>query len=739
MSESSVTVIGRPLDRVDGPAKVMGRARFAAEFAPPDLVYAVMVLSTVPRGRIRRIDRSAAERTPGVLAVMTHDNAPRLPEGGKAAVNPPAGRVLSLMQDDVVHYNVQPIAVVIADTFERATDAAARVAVSYDQSAPVLAFERAKAGQYAPKSILGHEADARWGDLQAGIGEGAVRIDAVYTTPMEHHNPMEPHATVAHWDGDRLTVYDSTQYVSGVKETVAKTLGIPADSVHVISPFVGGGFGCKGSVWSHVVLCAMAAKRVGRPVKLVLARPQMFGPVGGRPMTEQRIMLAARRDGRLTALRHEVVSHTSEFEDYTEPATFPVRALYACPNVVATQRLVQLNVGTPTFQRAPGEATGTFAIETAMDELAYALAMDPVELRLVNDAETDPASGKPWSSKRLRECYHAAAERFGWSRRRAAPGSMRDGRWLVGWGVATATYPAHRSPASAVARLFPDGTALVQSGSQDIGTGTYTVMTQVAADALGLPVGKVRFELGDSSLPHAPVSGGSMTAASVAPAVQDACLALRRKVLALASAGSASKIAGVPAERLAVSDGFVLVADDSSRREAIAAIVARHGEPVEARGEAAPGAEEKRYESRSWGAVFAEVRVDPSLGIVRVPRVVATYSVGRLLNAKTARSQLQGGIVWGVSMALFEESLLDPRWGRFVNGNLADYHVPVNADIGVIDVTFVDENDVNFNPVGVRGIGEIGITGVAGALSNAVFHATGRRVRDLPITLDKLL
>jgi xanthine dehydrogenase YagR molybdenum-binding subunit len=365
--------------------------------------------------------------------------------------------------------------------------------------------------------------------------------------------------------------------------------------------------------------------------------------------------------------------------------------------------------------------------------------MDPVELRLRNYAEKDPSTGKPWSSKRLRECYRAAAERFGWNRRAPEPRSMRDGDTLIGWGFATATYPAHSMPASALARLLPDGTVLVQSGSQDIGTGTYTVMTQVAAESLGVPVDEVRFELGDSAMPRAPVSGGSMTAASVGPAVQSACRALREKLIALASDDASSPLAGVARERIAIRDGELLFVDDLKKHEPLAAFIARRGAPVEGRGEAKPGAEEERYASRSWGAVFAEIRVDPALGTIRVPRIVATYSVGRLLNAKTALSQLQGGIVWGLSLALFEESMLDPRWGRFVNGNLADYHVPVNADIGGIDVTFVEENDVNFNPLGIRGIGEIGITGVAGALANAVYHATGRRVRDLPITLDKLL
>ena len=563
--------------------------------------------------------------------------------------------------------------------------------------------------------------DNAWGDAAKALESADVRIDATYTTPYEHHNPMEPHATVAQWEGERLTLWDSTQYVSGVREAVAKTLGIAAENVRVVSPFVGGGFGCKGSTWSHVVLAAMAARSAGRPVKLVLERPQMFGPVGGRPRTEQRIELGATREGKLVALRHDVVSHTSRFEDFTEPSTQPTRALYACPNGATTQRLVKLDLGTPTFQRAPGESTGTFAIECAMDELAYRLGIDPLELRLRNYADVEPDTGRPWSSKKLRECYEQAAKRFGWARRDPQPRSMRDGSWLVGWGMATATYPAHRMPSKASATLLANGTVVVRSGTQDIGTGTYTVMTQVAADELAIPVDLVRFELGDTRLPKAPISGGSMTVSSVGPAVQAACRELRAVL-----------------ERQ--DGGWLRASDDAAHREAFRALARRQAKPLEAQGEAGPDEDdEKRFAARSFGALFVEARVDPALGIVRVPRIVAAYSVGRLLNEKTGISQLQGGIVWGVGMALTEESLLDPAAGRYVNENLAEYHVPVNADIGAIDVTVVDESDTRFNPLGIRGIGEIGITGATAAIANAVYHATGRRVRDLPITLDKLL
>jgi xanthine dehydrogenase YagR molybdenum-binding subunit len=739
MSDDEYRIVGQPLDRYDGAQKVTGAARYAGDVRLPRLCHAVLVQSSTARGRIVSLNVASATHAEGVLLVLTRANAPALPEHGLAAVNPPAGRVLSLLQDDLVHYHGQPIGVVVADTLEHAVAAAALLHPTYVSAAPVLNFESAKRQVHAPKKAGQAETDKQWGDLDAGMASADVTVDGVYMTPMQTHNPMEPHATVADWDGDSLTIYDATQYVSGVRHTVAKTLGIPPERVRVVSPFVGGGFGCKGSVWSHVVLAAIAARAVRRPVKLVLARPQMFGPVGGRPQTEQHIVLAAKRGGQLTAIRHDVISHTSEIEDFTEPSAIPTRVLYACPHVSTTHRLTKLNVGTPTFQRAPGEATGTFALEVAMDELAYALAIDPVDLRLRNHADTEPESGKPWSSKALRECYRDAASRFGWSRRSPAPRSMRDGRLLVGWGMASATYPANRQAASASAALMPDGHALVRCGSQDIGTGTYTVMAQVAADALGVPFDRIRFELGDTSFPEAPVSGGSMTVASVAPAVAAACHALRDKLVAAAIADPQSPLRGADAGTVLVQDGWIALAHDPRRGERVDALIGRRATPLEAQAQAKPGDEKSRNALHSFGAVFTEVSVDPEIGQIRVPRIVATYDVGRLLNAKTARSQLQGGLVWGVSLALMEHSVLDIRVGRFVNANLAEYHVPVNADIEELSVNFVGEPDEIFNPLGARGIGEIGITGVGGAISNAVYHATGRRVRQLPITLDKVL
>jgi len=729
--------VGQPLDRTDGLLKVTGQARYSAEFQVPRLVHAVLVQSTVPAGRITRVDTHVAQAMPGVLLVMTHENAPRLPNDGKPALEPPAGRVLSLLQDDQVHYNGQPVAVVVGDTLEHAQAAARMVRVEVAQQPARLDFETARADAHSPGKVQTQSADTMRGDMASGMAQAAQRIEAIYGTPMEAHNPMEPHATIAVWEGDSLTLYDSTQYVSGVRRTVAKTLGLSPDKLRVVCPFVGGGFGCKGSVWSHVVLAAMAARQAGRPVKLVLERAQMFGPVGGRPRTEQRIAMGAASDGRFTAISHDSLTTTSMIEDWTEPCAIVTRMLYDTPNQRTTHRLARLNVGTPTFQRAPGEATGTFALEVALDEMAYALGIDPVELRLRNDAAQDPEKRIPWSSKSLAACYRTGAERFGWARRNPQPGSMREGTTRVGWGMATATYPANRSAAAATARYLPDGTAQVESGSQDLGTGTYTVMTQVAADAMGMPVDRVLFSLGDTRMPEAPVSGGSQSVASVSPAVQAAGQQARDALIAAAIADASSPLHGLAAGAITVADG--VLSAHSGAREPAAAVVARYGRPIEVTAKVQPGEEKQKFSMHSFGAVFAEVHVDADLGVIRVSRIVGSYGVGRLLNAKTGRSQLMGGIVWGIGMALFEESLLDPRYGRIVNNNLAEYHVPVNADVPDIDILVLDEADPHINPLGAKGIGEIGITGVPAAIANAVYHATGRRVRELPITLDKLI
>ena len=740
-------IVGTPINRVDGPLKVTGIARYSAEVPIAGLAYGVIVQSEIARGTIAHMDVTEAEQLAGVLSVMTPDNTPKLEslqrferEGGKGAR--PTGRALSLLQDDRVHYNGQPIALVIAESFEVAMHAASLVRTTYRSDTPTIDMVGALSSAYpSTQKIYGRESPtSRRGDLQAGLAVADARIDVVYTTPMETHNPMEMHATIASWEGDKVTLWDATQNVYGVRGTVAKSLSIPPENVRVISHFVGGAFGGKGSAWSHVVLAAMAARHVGRPVKIVLTRRQMFGPVGGRPHTVQHITLGARRDGTLTALRHDSTSSTSTIEEWLEPAALATRLLYDCPNEETSHHLVRLNVGTPTFMRAPGEASGTFALESALDELAYSLKMDPIALRLKNYAEADPDTGKPWSSKSLRECYALGAKAFGWARRDPTPGSMRDGDQLLGMGMATSTYPARRMPASAEACVYPNGRVVIKAASHDLGTGTYTVLTQLAADALGVAASCVTIELGDTNLPPNPISAGSMTVASTGSAVHLAAMAARDKLVQLAVTDPDSPLHGARHEEVEIVDGRLTRRNKADVGESFAQLLGRNGgRPIEGKAEAKPGDETQQYSMHAFGAVFAEVRVDRDLGIVRVARMVGAYGAGRVLNPKTARSQLYGGITFGIGMALMEHTITDHRTGRYVNADIAEYHIPVHADIPPIEVFFVDEKDEQVDPIGAKGIGEIGITGVAAAIANAVFHATGIRIRELPITLDKLL
>jgi len=724
--------------RYDGRLKVTGKATYTAEFAVPNLHYGYVVMSTIPSGEIVRMDTSVAERASGVVAILTPFNAPPLPDYGKAAVKPPAGRHMSLLQDKSVYYNGQPIAVIVARSLPEAEFAATLMRIDYKSSPALLNFDGRLAEAHPPKKQQPHtdEAPAK---VAAAMQAAPASVAETYSTPIENHNAMEPHATIAEWKGDQLTLHDSTQYVTGCTHTVAKTLGLPVDSVRVISPFVGGGFGSKGSTWSHVVLTAMAAKVANRPVKIALDRTQMFGPVGARPATMQSLKLASAADGTLTGMAHDSVMPSSVMEEFVEASTNQTKMLYKSPVVATSHKLVDMNLGVFTFQRAPGESTGTYALESAMDELAYKLKMDPVELRLKNYAETDQGEKKPFSSKHLRTCYEQAADRFGWAKRTPEPGSMKDGELLIGYGMATATYPANRQAAQALAQMTPDGRVTIICGTQDIGTGMYTLMQQTAADTLGVEMNMVEAKLGDSTMPTAPVSGGSMSAASVTPAVQEASAQLKLKLVRLAINDAASPLHGVQ-ENDITADGGKLLAKSSGKSDAYTAILARNGNTaVEAKAGAEPGNDAKEYSMHSFGAVFVEVAVDPYIHMVKVRRVVGTYDIGTLMNEKTGMNQLMGGVVWGVSMALHEAALIDPMHGRTVNGNLAEYHVPVNADIGEIDVSVVGIADTTFNPLGGRGIGEIGITGVAAAIANAVYHATGTRVRNLPITLDKLM
>jgi xanthine dehydrogenase YagR molybdenum-binding subunit len=719
--------IGQPLPRVDGRAKVTGAAHYAGEFNQPGQAHAVIVNSTVGLGRVVSIDTEAVSRLPGVLAIISHLNAPRLAyREHRGFIDPAIGERLHVLQDDRVHFFGQPVAVVVAETLDEAEHAAASVRVAYDVQAPTVQIDTPQVVTIVPE--VGRRpggrirAETARGNADAALATAPARLDATYEIARENHNPMEPHATIAAWSGDRLTLWSKSQFVVNEAAEIEAVFGLSAGSVQVISPYVGGAFGTTLRTWPHVTLAAIAARQVGRAVKLVLSRRQMFYATGHRPRTIQRVALGAEPGGRLVALIHEGTGETSRYEQFAEALTSSSAHLYACPNVRTGYRLAPLDESTPNHMRGPGESSGIFALESAMDELAAQLGLDPIELRLRNEPTIDENINLPYSSRSLRECFSAGAVRFGWQSRDPRPRSMTDGRLMIGYGVAAATYPANRAAASARARLLADGTAEVEAAASDMGPGTYTSMTQVAADALGLSPAEVRFQLGRSDYPPAPPHGGSQTMASVGSAVHAACVAVRE----VADATQARQ------GRLSVNGG--------SRREAYREIVARRGgEPVEAEESSAPGDERTRYSMHAFGAVFVEVAVDPDLATSRVRRVVGAYAAGRIVNPRLARSQCIGGMTGGIGMALMEQTVLDPRDGRVVTASLADYLVPVNPDVGALEAVFVEEDDPHVNPLGVKGLGEIAMVGVAPAIANAVFHATGRRVRRLPIRIESLL
>jgi xanthine dehydrogenase YagR molybdenum-binding subunit len=716
-----MSYVGQPVSRVDGPAKVTGQARYAAEFDLRNMAYAALVTSTVAKGWILSVDASEAEQASGVLAVIWHENAPRLPYRPlekRPVVDPQAGDQLRVFQGPEVLFDGQPVAVVVAETPEQARSAASLVRVRYTPGKPVTWMEDVaaeKPDEAVEKS--GRPAEKGRGDAEAAFAEAPVQVDVTVSHEREYHNAMEPHATIADWDGESLRLYDKSQWVDNVRSEIAHVFGMEESKIQVISPYVGGAFGSALRTWPHVTIAAMAARQVKRPVKLELTRRQQYSSAGFRPRTVQRVRLGAEQDGTLTGIVQEVVGETSTYEEYAEIAAEPPRLLYSCPNVLTRYRLSKLNTNTPCPMRAPGTATGIMAHEMAMDELAEALGMDPLALRLHNYAERNEDKNLPWSSKNLRTCYELASERFGWSRRQPGIGTMRDGIMLAGMGMSTAYYPSNRSPAAAQATLYANGSVIVRTAASDMGPGTYTAMTQLAADALGLPIEIVDFELGDSDMPKAPVHGGSITLASVGNAVLEVCQALRGKLQALAGPGKPL---------------------DSP--EAMVALLQQHGLPsLAAEAQARPGNESEKYASGAFGAVFAEVHVDPMFGTVRVPRIVGAYDVGKVVNPKIARSQCIGGMVGGIGMALLEQAEWDRALGRVMNANLAEYLVPVNADVGELEVLFADGEDTIFNPIGSKGVAEIALTGVAPAIANAVYHATGKRVRDLPILPEKLV
>ena len=700
---STIRATGAPLNRLDGVQKVTGAAKYAYEYPVEGVTYVFPVQSTIAKGRVVSIDASAARALPGVIAMLSHENAPR--------IAPLDDQDLAVFQSDAVAYRGQFVAAVVAETLETARQAASMVAVRYEDQPHDVELRADRSDLYKPeyvpqKAAPFYAADSAQGDVEAALAAAPVSLDHTYTTPAEHHNPLEPHTTLAIWsddgNGESVTVYDTCQGVDIRLNDIATAFGLSPERVRVIAPYVGGGFGSRGFTHPYAILAVMAARVAGRPAKFAQTRQQMFGPVGYRSPTIQRVRLGAGGDGQLTAIAHEVVAQTNALYEMTEPAAVATRTMYAAPNRRTTHRLARLDLPANSWMRAPGESPGMFALESAMDELAVACGLDPIELRVRNEPAVDPETGRPFSSRGLVACLREGAQRFGWAKRDLQPRTHRAGRWLVGTGVAASTYPAVQLPASAHVAVDAAGRYRVRIAAEDVGQGAWTVLTQIAADALEVPVEQVQLDIGDSALPQAFPAWGSTGTASWGWAIVDGAQKLRTRLR--------DEFGGVvPAAGLEADGAF-------------------NGNP-----------EAQQFSMHAFGAQFAEVRVNEDTGEVRVPRLLGVFAAGHIVNPKTARSQFLGGMTWGLSMALHEESVLDPRFGDYVNHDFAEYHIATNADVGEIDVSWIDEEDPHVNPMGVKGIGEIGIVGTAAAIANAVYHATGIRVRDLPITLDKLL
>ena len=718
--------IGKEMSRVDGVAKVTGKAKYAAEFQVKNVAYGFIVSSEIAKGTIKSIDAREAEKQTGVIRIFTHLNSVKTKEKDDAFV---------ALQSDKIVFNGQPIALVVAETFEQARHAARLVKATYTEEKSLTNTLKAPT-VYPPD---GSSSKPR-GNPQEALNNSPVKISAEYTIPIEHHNPMEPHAAIAVWEGGKLTIFDKSQNVYGVRRHLAASFGVAPENVNVISPFVGGAFGSSLLPHYYPFMTAMAAREIMRPVKVNYTRRQMFTGHGYRPYTWQKVSIGATKDGKLQSIIHEAIGNTSAFEDFAEDPNSFGRTLYNCPNYDTPYKLAKLDLPTPTWMRAPGAVSGAFALECALDELAYELKIDPLELRIINYAEKDPETGKPFSSKALRECFKQGAAKFGWEKRKFEPRSQRDGRWLIGWGTATGTWGAFQQAASIKITFRADGTASVGSATADIGPGTYTVITMIAAEFLGLPPERVKFELGDTKLPQAPSQGGSWTTASVGSAAHGAAMNIKQKLFEMALKETNSPFANAKADDAEMMNGRLRLKSDAAKSVLISDLMRKNNltEIVE-NYRSTPNPERKKYTTIAHGAQFVEVKVDESLGIVKVTRVVEATACGRIMNPKTSHSQEMGGVVWGIGMALQEATEIDHRYGRMMTTNLADYHVPVNADVHEVVTTFVEEDDKIVNPLGVKGMGELCLVGIPAAIANAVFHATGKRIRNLPITPDKLL
>ena len=727
------------LDRVDGRLKVTGGAKYSAEYQPAKLTYGILVASTIAKGQIKSLDTKKAERSPGVIAVVSHLNSPKVPgyekTGANPAKGPTLGQPLRVFYDDRIFFNGQPIALVIADTLERAVYAASLVKAQYDK----VESQTDLAGNMDRAVAPGGRATYNRGEADA-YKNAEVKLELEYVLPREVHNPMELHSIIAFWEGDdKVTVYEKTQGVKSTQKSIMDAFKLDEKNVQVNSKFVGGGFGSALRTWPHSIAAVIGAKVVKRPVKLMLSREQMFTMVGFRPYTWQKIGIGATKEGKLTGLTHEAVGETSMYEEFTEGVVNMTRFMYACPNVNTSYKIIPLDVSTPTWMRGPGEATGSWALESALDELSYALNLDPLELRLRNYAETDPERNLPFSSKFLKECYETGAERIGWHKRDRKIGSMKEGEWMVGYGLSSGTFGAYRGKASVKARLLANGTLVIQSAVSDSGPGTATSMTELASKTMGLPADKITLEIGDSSLPPGPTQGGSTTTSTLGSAVHEVCGALKSKLLELAAKTSTS-FANAKTGDITFSQGEMMLTSNPSSKIAYTDVLKLNKLPeLEVSLSSQAGKDGPQFSMYSFSVHFVEVRVHPLTGVVKVHRAISVSDAGKIVSRKAAESQSIGGVVGGIGMALMEDAVMDHRYGRYVNSNFADYHVPVQADVPHIEALFIDKPDPHTNPMGSKGLGEIALIGFAAAVANAVYHATGKRIRELPITPDKVL
>ncbi len=720
--------IGKETNRVDGIEKVTGRAKYSAEFQVKNLTYGFMLQSKIARGKIKTIDASAAESLEGVIKVYTHLNSLKVEDK-------PGSSFRALQNDDIL-FSDQPVALVIAESSEQARYAATLIKVEYDELPSVTDTNEARKD---PNRLTPRNGKPR-GNPKPAFENSETKIEAEYSIPIEFHSPMELPSATAFWEGENLMIFDKSQGVFGVRSHLASSFGIKPENVSVVSLFVGGAFGANLKPHQYPFLAAMAAKEIGRPVKLTYTRRQTFTGNGYRPYTWQKISMGANKKGELQSIIHQAASNTSSFENFGEGTTNFGRTLYKCPNYDSIYDVVKTDLPTPTWMRAPGAVSGAFAIESAIDELAFKLRIDPIEIRKINYAEIDPESGKPFSSKELFKCYEVGAEKFGWKNRPIEPRKMRDGDFLVGWGVATGTWGAWQAPASAIIKLKADGSAMVGSGTSDIGPGTYTTMTMIAAESLGLPMQRVDFELGKTTLPQAPSQGGSITTSSIGAAVYGASQEIKRKLFSLAQAAGVDFLTAKTADAIDFSDGSIVLKADSSKSISYTEILERNGlDELKEEFRAMPSPKRAKYTTMAHGVQFVEVKIDEFIGKIQVSRVVEAAACGRIINPKTSHSQEVGGMIGGIGMALTESGEIDHNLGRFMTANLADYHVPVNADIFSIESEFVEEIDEVVNSIGAKGMGELCMVGMPAAIANAVFHATGKRIRDLPITIEKIL